>query len=101
MSGIKEAIAAAYPLAEYQRCIVHMVRNTLKYAADKDKKSFANDLKTIYHAPDEQTALRRLEEVGALPGDLGLTKKWILPVRNWGQVYAELAIMYPGRLSGD
>ena len=30
-----------------------------------------------------------------------LTKKWTLPVRNWGQVYAELAIMYPGRLSGD
>ena len=32
--------------AEYQRCIVHMVRNTLKYVADKDKKSFANGLKT-------------------------------------------------------
>ena len=51
LSGIKEAIAAAYPLAEYQRCIVHVVRNTLKYVADKDKKAFANDLKTIYHAP--------------------------------------------------
>ena len=46
LSGIREAIAAAYPLAEYQRCIVHMVRNTLKYVADKDKKSFANGLKT-------------------------------------------------------
>ena len=65
LSGIREAIAAAYPLAEYQRCIVHMVRNTLKYVTDKDKKSFANDLKTIYHAPDEQTALRRLDEVRA------------------------------------
>ena len=65
LSGIREAIAAAYPLAEYQRCIVHMVRNTLKYVADKDKKSFANDLKTIYHAPDEQTALSRLDEVRA------------------------------------
>ena len=30
-----------------------------------------------------------------------LTKKWTMPVRNWGQVYAELAILYPGRLSGD
>ena len=65
LSGIKEAIAAAYPLAEYQRCIVHVVRNTLKYVADKDKKAFANDLKTIYHAPDEQTALARLDEVRA------------------------------------
>ena len=168
LSGIREAIAAAYPQAEYQRCIVHMVRNTLKYVADKDKKGFANDLKTIYHAPDEQTALRRLEEIRAtwdarypgcmnrwtdnwdcigpmfkfaqttrqvmyttnaieslnsgfrrlnrnrtvFPNAVGLTKalylatweltkKWTLPVRNWGQVYAELAIMYPGRLSGD
>ena len=30
-----------------------------------------------------------------------LMKKWALPVRNWGQIYAELAIMYPGSLSGD
>ena len=65
LSGIKEAIAAAYPLAEYQRCIVHVVRNTLKYVADKDKKAFANDLKTIYHTPDDQTALARLDEVRA------------------------------------
>ena len=65
LSGIKEAIAAAYPLAEYQRCIVHVVRNTLKYVADKDKKAFANDLKTLYHTPDEQTALARLDEIRA------------------------------------
>ena len=63
LSGIREAISAAYPLAEYRRCIVHVVRNTLKYAADKDKTAFANDLKTIYHAPDEQTTLPRLDEV--------------------------------------
>ena len=30
-----------------------------------------------------------------------LTTKWTRPVRNWGQIYAELAIMYPGSLSGD
>ena len=65
LSGIREAISAAYPLAEYRRCIVHVVRNTLKYAADKDKTAFANDLKTIYHASDEQTALARLDEVRA------------------------------------
>ena len=40
-------------MTEYQRCIVHMVRNPLKYVADKDRKEFANDLKTICHAPDE------------------------------------------------
>ena len=38
LSGIKEAIAAAFPKTEYQRCIVHQVRNTLKYVPDKDRK---------------------------------------------------------------
>ena len=165
LSGIKEAIAAAYPKTEYQRCIVHQVRNTLKYVADKDRKPFANDLKTIYHAPSEEQALEALEKVrekwsvkypnsmrswkqnwdaicpifkfspevrkviyttnaieslnstyrklnrqrSVFPSDTALlkalylatfeaTKKWTLPIRNWGQVYGELSIMYEGRL---
>ena len=53
LSGIKEAITAAFPNTEYQRCIVHQVRNTLKYVPDKDRKAFATDLKTIYHAATE------------------------------------------------
>lgn len=54
LSGIKEAIAAAFPDAEYQRCIVHQVRNTLRYVADKHKKDFSTDLKSIYQAPSEE-----------------------------------------------
>jgi len=165
LTGIKEAIAAAYPKTEYQRCIVHQVRNTLKYVADKDRKPFATDLKTIYQAPSEETALEALEKVtekwtekypnsmkswkqnwdaispifkfsidvrkviyttnaieslnatyrklnrqrSVFPSDTALlkalylatfeaTKKWTLPLRNWGQVYGELSIMYEGRL---
>ena len=41
LSGMKEAVAAAYPQTELQRCIVHQVRNTLKYVANKDMKAFA------------------------------------------------------------
>ena len=63
LTGIKEAISAAFPKTEYQRCIVHMVRNTLKYVPDKDRKAFATDLKTIYHAADEKKALEALERV--------------------------------------
>ena len=48
LTGMKEAISAAFPKTEYQRCIVHMVRNTLKYVPDKDRKAFATDLKTIH-----------------------------------------------------
>ena len=73
LSGIKEAIAAAYPNTEYQRCIVHQVRNTLKYVADKDRKPFANDLKTIYQAPSEEQALESLEKV---------TKTWSVKYPN-------------------
>lgn len=67
LSGIKEAIAAAFPNTEYQRCIVHQVRNTLKYVSYKEMKPFAADLKSIYLAPDEEKALENLESV---------TNKW-------------------------
>lgn len=63
LSGIKEAITAAFPNTEYQRCIVHQVRNTLKYVPDKDRKAFATDLKTIYHAATEEKARAALDTV--------------------------------------
>ena len=65
LTGMKEAIEAAYPETEYQRCIVHQIRNTLKYVSYKDKKAFANDLKSIYQAPDEKTGYEALQEVKA------------------------------------
>ena len=67
LSGIKEAIATAYPKTDYQRCIVHQVRNTLKHVADKDKKEFADDLKKIYHSAKEETAFEKMLEI---------TEKW-------------------------
>ena len=63
LTGMKEAVSAAFPHTELQRCIVHQVRNTLKYVGEKNKKEFANDLKTIYHAPSEDAALEALDRV--------------------------------------
>lgn len=63
LTGIKEAIAAAFPDTEYQRCIVHQVRNTLKYVSYKDMKAFATDLKTIYLAPNEQQGYENMQRV--------------------------------------
>ena len=60
LSGIREAIAAAYPDTEYQRCVVHQVRNTLKYVAYKDYKELVQDLKSIYLASSEETAFSNL-----------------------------------------
>ena len=73
LTGIKEAIAAAFPKTEYQRCIVHQVRNPLKYVPDKDRKAFATDLKIIYQAPDEKKSLAALDRV---------TEKWTLKYPN-------------------
>ncbi|WP_394875965.1 IS256 family transposase [Clostridium neonatale] len=165
LSVIKESINVAFPNTEYQRCLVHQVRNTLKYVANKDKKEFATDLKTIYHAPSEELGHSRMLEVtdkwqshypnamkswsdnwdvispifkfsadvrkviyttnaieslnstyrrlnrqrNVFPSDTSLlkalylatfeaTKKWTLPLRNWGKVYGELSIMFEGRL---
>ena len=67
LTGIKESISVAFPKTEYQRCIVHQVRNTLKHVSHKDKKEFASDLKTIYHANSEETAYSNMLEI---------TEKW-------------------------
>ena len=85
LSGIKEAIGAAYPNTEYQRCIVHQVRNTLKYVPDKDKKAFATDLKTIYHAATEEQALAALERVHSkwTPKYPNSMKRWY---DNWDAI---------------
>ena len=144
---------------------MHQVRNTLKYVADKDKKKFATDLKTIYQAPSESVAYEHMLEVtetwknnypnamkswstnwdvispifkfssevrkviyttnaieslnssyrrlnrqrSVFPNDTALlkalylstfeaTKKWTMPLRNWGKIYGELSIMFEGRL---
>ena len=63
LTGIKEAICAAFPKTDYLRCMVHMVRNTLKYIASKDMKSFASDLKTIYNTACEGEGLKAREWV--------------------------------------
>ena len=85
LTGIKEAISAAFPKTEYQRCIVHQVRNTLKYVPDKDRKAFASDLKTIYHATDEKKALEALERVTAkwTPKYPNAMKRW---KDNWDSI---------------
>ena len=63
LTGIKESIAAAFPNTEYQRCIVHQIRNTLKFVADKDKKEFSKDLKSIYQAANEEIGYQNMIEV--------------------------------------
>lgn len=89
LTGIKEAINTAFPETEYQRCIVHQVRNTLKYVPYKDKKAFATDLKSIYLAPNEQQGHENLERV---------TEKWSEKypnaLKSWEQNWDVLTPIY-------
>ena len=63
LSGIKEAIATAFPTTEHQTCIVHLTRNTLKYVSHGYKYKFAQDLKAIYTASDEEIAKKLMYDV--------------------------------------
>jgi transposase-like protein len=63
LPGIGEAIEASFPQTEYQRCIVHMIRNTLQFVSYKDRKGFANDLKSIYQASDEASGYTNMQSV--------------------------------------
>lgn len=85
LTGIKEAIAAAFPDTEYQRCLVHQVRNTLKYVADKDKKMFSADLKKIYNAASEQSGRDMLDTVSEKWSDKypNAMKSWY---KNWDAI---------------
>lgn len=63
LTGIKEAINAAYPNTIQQRCIVHMIRNSVKFVNYKDLKEFTSDLKLIYTSPTEEQAYEKLQEI--------------------------------------
>jgi transposase-like protein len=63
LTGLKEAIAAAFPKSEIQRCIIHQLRNSFKYVSYKDLKAFSKDFKTVYTSPSEEIALNRFEDL--------------------------------------
>ena len=63
LKGLPQAIQTVFPSANIQTCIVHQIRNSLKYIASKDKKSFMKDLKEVYKAATEELALAQLDKL--------------------------------------
>lgn len=61
LTGFDNAIEAVYPKTEIQQCIIHQIRNSTKYVSYKDIKALMADLKRVYAAVDEETALYELE----------------------------------------
>ena len=62
LNGFPQAIEAVYPDTEIQHCIIHQIRNTTRYVSYKDLKKLMADLKLVYAAPTEETALSELNE---------------------------------------
>ena len=61
LTGFTNAIEAVYPRTEIQQCIIHQIRNTTRFVSYKDIKGLMADLKRVYAAVDEQTALSELD----------------------------------------
>lgn len=67
LKGFPEAISSIFPNTIVQLCIVHMVRNSVKYVSYKDLKEVTRDLKKIYTAPTEAIAELELKQFGEIP----------------------------------
>ncbi len=164
LSGFSEAIKTVFPNTEIQRCIVHQIRNTVKYVSHKEKKAFCADLKKVYGAVNEEAGLSALKKMkkdwpqynvcfeswernwaelstffnyseeirriiyttniieglnrqfrkvtkttSIFPHNNSLlkllwlaqediSKKWKMPIRDWGKIICQFAIMFPERM---
>jgi len=89
LTGISDAIAAAFPKAEIQKCIVHQIRNSLKFVTWKERSAVAADLKKIYTAPtldQAETELALFEEKW--------DQKYRYISKSWRKNWPELSTFY-------
>ena len=89
LSGFVDAIHAAFPKTEVQRCIIHQIRSSCRYVSYKDIKQFTADLKPVYKAATEDIALAALDEFEAKWG-----VKYPLGVKSWRVNWTELSTMF-------
>jgi len=89
LKGMVDAINAVYPNCRVQRCIIHQIRNSMKFIPEKFRKEFIKDLKKIYQAINEQTALAALDELDEKWG-----KKYPLTLKSWRTNWESLSVMF-------
>lgn len=91
LTGFSEAIKVVYPDAVIQRCVIHVVRNCMKFVPSKHREKFCRDLREIYTAPTEEAGLSALEE---------MKQKWpqyALYLKIWETAWPEISpfFVYP------
>jgi transposase-like protein len=89
LTGFSEAIAAAFPQTQIQKCLVHQVRNSLRFVSYKDVKKLVADLKRIYTAPTESAAAAELERFAEEWGPALSTG-----VASWRSNWPEIATFF-------
>ncbi len=95
LAGFKEAIHAVFPQTDVQRCVIHQIRNSLKYVTWEDRKPFMADLKKVYKAATREQAETHLLELAEKWGH-----KYAIAVRSWENNWEDLATMfnYPAQI---
>lgn len=89
LKGFSEAILSVFPKTEIQTCIVHQIRNSLKYIASKDQKKFMADLKLVYRADTKEIAETELDNLAEKWGD-----KYPVVLKSWRNNWDRLSTYF-------
>ena len=89
LKGFPEAIKAIFPNTEVQLCIVHQVRNSIRYVASKNQKEFMKDLKLIYQAISKEAAEEALIQLEEKWG-----KKYPIVLQSWNNKWENLSVYF-------
>ena len=89
LTGFPEAIASIFPQTEVQLCIVHQIRNSLRYVAAKNHKAFLVDLKRVYRAKSLGEAEAALDELESLWGE-----KYPIVIKSWRSKWEHLSAYF-------
>jgi putative transposase len=89
LKGFPDAIATVFPQTQIQTCIVHQIRNSLRYVAEKDKKEFVADLKPVYQAINKEEGFENLIKL-----DEKWAKKYPVPIQSWYNNWETLSTFF-------
>ncbi len=89
LKGFSQAIEAVFPRTKVQLCIVHQIRNSLKYVSHKDRKAVTTSLKEIYQANDKEQAEKALARL-----DEQWSKKYPYIIKSWLENWDRLSQMF-------
>jgi len=89
LTGFPDAIATIYPKTEVQLCVIHQIRNSMKYVASKNQKAFMADLKPVYRAATKEAAQIALDEL-----EIKWGSQYPLVLQSWRRKWDNLTVYF-------